>query len=134
MEIAKLKYIGDLRNEATHLGSGNIIITDAPLDNQGKGEAFSPTDLLCCSLASCMLTIMGISAKNHGFTIDGTTVTVSKVMFSDPRRVGEISIEFTMPPKDYSEKEKVIMEKAAKTCPVALSLNSEIKQLTTFNF
>ncbi|HAL65647.1 MAG TPA: osmotically inducible protein OsmC, partial [Bacteroidales bacterium] len=80
-------YLGELRTKATHLQSGNSIITDAPLDNQGKGEAFSPTDLLAAALASCMLTIMGIAARTHGFNIDGTKAEITKIMESNPRRV-----------------------------------------------
>jgi putative redox protein len=134
MEIAEIKYLGELRTQANHLKSGNIVITDAPPDNQGRGEAFSPTDLLCASLASCMLTIMGISARNHGYDIDGATAKIYKFMLSDPRRVGEIKVEFNFPFDNYSEKTKLIIEKAAKTCPVALSLNPEIKQTIIFNY
>ncbi|MCD4730516.1 MAG: OsmC family protein, partial [Bacteroidales bacterium] len=96
-ESVKTTYISELRTEATHVQSGNKLISDTPLDNKGKGEAFSPTDLLATSLGSCMLTVMGIAAREHGFNIDGTRVKIWKIMESDPRRVGEIKIELTFP-------------------------------------
>lgn len=133
-ETIKTKYIGELRTEATHVQSKNKLITDAPLDNKGKGEAFSPTDLLATSLGSCMLTIMGISAREHGFNIDGTKVNIWKIMESNPRRVGEIKIEFTFPKNNYSEKEKKFIEKAAFTCPVNLSLHPDLKKTIIFNY
>lgn len=99
-------YTGELRTQATHLVSQNTIITDAPLDNNGKGEAFSPTDLLAASLGSCMLTIMGIAAKAHEFSIDGTKISITKIMAVNPRRVGEIIVDFTFPDNNYNDKEK----------------------------
>ena len=131
METIRTKYIGNLRTEATHVNSGQQIITDAPVDNQGLGEAFSPTDLMCSSLASCMLTIMGISARTHGFSIEGTTVTITKHMGSNPRRVIAIDVELKLP-SDYSEKERKLIETSARTCPVALSIHPEIAQNLTF--
>ena len=128
----KTVYSGDLRTEATHVRSGKQIITDAPPDNQGKGEAFSPTDLLAASLGSCMLTLMGIAARNHKFDIDGTTIEVTKIMAADPRRVIEIKVEFSLPDKNYSESHLRLLRHAAVTCPVALSLNPEIKQQVIF--
>ena len=110
-ESVKTTYISELRTEATHVQSGNKLISDTPLDNKGKGEAFSPTDLLATSLGSCMLTVMGIAAREHGFNIDGTRVKIWKIMESDPRRVGEIKIELTFPKKNYSEKEKNLLKK-----------------------
>jgi uncharacterized OsmC-like protein len=127
-------YEGNLRTRARHQASGNELITDAPLDNQGKGEAFSPTDLLSASLGSCMLTIMGIAARTHDFSIEGTAVDITKVMANNPRRVAEVVVEFTMPVQAYSEKEKSILEKAALTCPVALSLHPDLKQTVIFNW
>jgi uncharacterized OsmC-like protein len=127
-------YVGELRTEATHVYSGNKLITDAPLDNQGKAESFSPTDLLATSLGSCMLTIMGISAREHGFNIDGTKVKIWKMMESNPRRVGEIKIELSFPKNNYSEKEKKFIEKAAFTCPVNLSLHPDLKKTIIFNY
>lgn len=127
-------YTGELRTQATHLASQNTIITDAPIDNNGKGEAFSPTDLLAASLGSCMLTIMGISANAHGFSIDGTKISITKIMAANPRRVGEIIVDFTFPMNNYSDKEKILIEKAAATCPVALSLHPDLKQTINFNW
>ena len=127
-------YTGGLRTQATHLQSQKSIITDAPVDNNGKGEAFSPTDLLAASLGSCMLTIIGIAANNHGFSIDNTKVAITKIMESNPRRVGEVIVEFTMPANNYSEKERTIIERAAATCPVALSLHPDLKQTVRFNW
>ncbi|NNE13716.1 MAG: OsmC family protein [Saprospiraceae bacterium] len=126
--IAKVIYKGNLRTEATHLKSGNVIITDAPTDNQGKGEAFSPTDLASTSLASCILTIMGIAAQNHDIDITGSQAEVIKVMASNPRRIAEINIKLIMPARDYSQKNKKILEAAAHHCPVGLSLHPETKE------
>ena len=110
--ISKVVYKGDLRTEATHLRSGQIIITDAPVDNQGKGEAFSPTDLVATALASCMLTIMGIVAKRDGIKMEGTTAEVEKIMASDPRRIREIrlKINFGFP---IADKDQAKLERAA---------------------
>ena len=127
-------YLGELRTEATHVFSGNKTITDAPLDNKGKAESFSPTDLLSASLGSCMITIMGIAAREHGIDIDGTTCSITKIMASEPRRVSEIEIVLNFPKGDYTEKEKTILERAALTCPVAKSLHPDLHQNVTFNF
>lgn len=134
MPTIETYYSGDLRTTAKHLGSGAEIITDAPLDNQGKGEAFSPTDLLAASLGSCMLTVMGIAARNHEFNIDGTKIEITKMMVNNPRKVAEIKVEFFMPELIYSTVQKQILEKAAHTCPVALSLDSELKQTILFHW
>jgi putative redox protein len=134
VKTSKIVYLGNLRTEAVHLKSGNKIITDAPPDNNGKGEAFSPTDLLATSLGSCMLTIMGIMAERHAINIEGTSIEITKIMEANPRRVGEIIVEFTMPKNNYSEKEKTLLENAAHTCPVAKSLSSELKQTVIFNY
>lgn len=134
MATIETVYEGNLRTRAKHLGSGSEIITDAPIDNQGKGEAFSPTDLLSASLGSCMLTIMGIAANTHGINMDQTRIRITKIMASNPRRVAEVQIEFDMPAKDYSDKEKTILEHAARTCPVALSLHPDLVQSITFNW
>jgi uncharacterized OsmC-like protein len=127
-------YLGELRTEAKHVLSGDKVITDAPLDNQGKGEAFSPTDLMSASLGSCMFTIMGIAAREHGFDIDGTSCSITKIMAADPRRVSEIQISFDFPAIQYSDKQKLILEKAAKNCPVAKSLHPDLIQNVNFNF
>jgi len=134
METAHIKYLGDLRTEAIHLQSGNKIITDAPVDNQGKGEAFSPTDMVATALGTCMLTIMGISANTHNFDLVGTEVKITKVMHNDPRRIGEIKIDFYFPSNNYSDKEIRMIKHAAKTCPVAHSLHPDLKQSISFNF
>lgn len=134
METICTKYTGNLRTIATHVQSGNELITDAPLDNQGRGEAFSPTDLLATALGSCMMTIMGIAARTHGFNLDGTSFKTTKIMASNPRRVGEVIIEFTFPGNHFSEKEKKLIEHASKTCPVALSLHPDVKQTIILNF
>ena len=97
MKTSKITYLGNLRTEAVHLRSGQRLITDAPVDNNGKGEAFSPTDLLATSLGNCMLTVMGIVAGRHGIDIDGASIEITKIMEANPRRVGEIIVEFTMP-------------------------------------
>lgn len=127
-------YTGNLRTECTHIASGEKIITDAPTDNQGLGLYFSPTDMAATSLASCMLTIIGISARTHGFSIDGTKSSVSKTMYSNPRRIGEIHIHFQFPDISYSEKEKLIIKKSAETCPVFLSLHPDIVKKIQFDF
>jgi putative redox protein len=127
-------YLGELRTEAKHVLSGDKVITDAPLDNQGKGEAFSPTDLMSASLGSCMITIMGIAAREHGFNIDGTNCSITKIMAADPRRVSEIQISFNFPAIQYSDKQKLILEKAAINCPVAKSLHPDLIQKVSFNF
>lgn len=132
--IAKVKYTGNLRTEAVHLKSGNTIITDAPLDNQGKGEAFSPTDLTATSLASCIFTIMGIAARSHDIEMEGATADVVKVMASDPRRIARIEVEITMPDKAYSSREKKILEAAARHCPVALSLHPDTEERITIHW
>ena len=134
MKTSKITYLGNLRTEAVHLQSGIRIITDAPTDNNGKGEAFSPTDLMSTSLGCCMLTIMGIVAQRHEINMEGTTIDITKIMESNPRRVGEIIIEFHMPKNNYSDKEKQLLENAAHTCPVAQSLKAELKQTIIFNY
>jgi uncharacterized OsmC-like protein len=132
MTTSKITYQGELRTVSVHLASGDKIVTDAPIDNQGKGEAFSPTDLLATSLGNCMLTIVGIAARNHGFSIDGATAQITKVMAQEPRRVSEIHVELQFPKFNYSEKQREIIERSAKTCPVSYSLHPDIKQKLTF--
>ena len=129
--ISKVKYKGELRTEAEHLRSGKTIITDAPIDNQGKGDAFSPTDLVATALASCMMTIMGIVAERDGIKLEGTVAEVEKIMAKNPRRIGEIKIKIKFSQKlNRDEREK--LERAAKTCPVSGSLNENLKE--TFEF
>jgi uncharacterized OsmC-like protein len=129
-----VKYLGELRTEATHLFSGTKIITDAPLDNQGKAEAFSPTDLCATSLASCAMTIMGISARNHELDMTGATAEITKIMAADPRRIAKVIIKFIMPANGYTDTQKVILEKAARTCPVSFSLAEGVEQEMTFEW
>jgi uncharacterized OsmC-like protein len=134
METIKTVYLGELRTEATHLQSNDTIYTDAPMDNHGKGKAFSPTDLFTASFGSCMLTIMGIAAQAHGFNIDGATAKITKIMRTNPRRIVEIIAELTFPENNYSAKEKKIIELCAKECPVANSLHPDLKQTVIFNY
>lgn len=134
MATSKVIYKGQLRTELTHLASGNKVITDAPLDNHGKGEAFSPTDIVATALASCMFTIIGIKAKDSEFNVDGATATVTKIMSASPRKISEIVIDFDFSSGNYTEKEKKLIENSARTCPVALSLHDDIKQTLSFLF
>ena len=128
------QYIGGLRTKAVHLKSGNELVTDAPLDNKGRGEAFSPTDLLAASLGSCMITIAGMAAQEHGFSIDGTTIDITKLMASDPRRVAEVIVELHFPKNNFTEKQKKIIQVACLNCPVAKSLHPDLKQTVIFTF
>lgn len=134
MATSEIKYLGDLRTESTHLASGEKITTDAPVDNKGRGEAFSPTDLLATSLGNCMLTLIGIAANEHDFNIDGTTCTITKIMAPAPRRVAEIKAVLAFPANSYTEKQKKIIERAALTCPVYLSLHPDLKKDVIFSF
>lgn len=131
---SQIEYIGGLRTKARHILSGNELITDAPPDNKGRGEAFSPTDLLATSLGACAVTIMGIAAREHGFNIDETTIEVTKIMASNPRRVSEIEVVFNFPPNNYSDKEKKIIQLSANTCPVFQSLHPDLKKTYIFNY
>jgi|SRR5439155_21136857 len=132
---SEIIYKGTLRTEAKHLQSNTIIETDAPTDNQGKGERFSPTDLMATSLGSCMLTIMGIKARDMNISLDGTTVKIHKKMKAEPRRVGGIDVEFNFPAHlGLDEKEKTILERAALTCPVAKSIHPEIEVNVDFGW
>tara|TARA_B100000929_G_scaffold280270_1_gene258113 strand:- start:212 stop:619 length:408 start_codon:yes stop_codon:yes gene_type:complete len=130
---SRVVYQGSLRTECEHLKSGNTFITDSPTDNNGKGEAFSPTDTVATALASCMLTIIGIKAENSDFSIENTVAEVTKTMASEPRRISKIEINFTFP-EVYSDKQKKIIEHAAKTCPVWYSLHPDIEKIITFNY
>ena len=132
METLRTKYLGALRTEVKHLASGTIMVTDAPVDNHGKGEFFSPTDLMAASYGCCALTIMGIAAQKHGFNIDGTEVKTKKIMGSNPRRIEELVVEFTFPHNRYSDKERRIIELSSKECPVANSLAPALKIISSF--
>ncbi len=130
---SKVVYEGALRTVATHMKSGTAIETDAPTDNNGKGERFSPTDLVATALASCMCTIMGIAARTHEIDMDGTVCEVEKIMTPSPRRIGEVKVKVRFPMgKSYTDKEKKILEHAALTCPVYLSLHPECKKTVDF--
>lgn len=133
MTTSTVKYEGKLRTKALHLQSNNTIITDAPTDNHGKGEAFSPTDLLATSLASCMLTIIGIKAEAMEVDVVGTKAEVTKVMAADPRRVSEIKVDIAFN-KDFDDRTRKVLEAAALTCPVAKSIHPEIKQIINFGY
>lgn len=130
---SKVIYKGELRTESTHIGSGEKIITDAPLDNNGKGQAFSPTDMVANSLATCMLTIMGIKARDMQIDLEGTSAEVTKIMVSEPRRISEIRVVFTIKTK-VDQKTKTILERAAMTCPVYYSLHPDIKKEVEFKY
>ncbi|MDR1720201.1 MAG: OsmC family protein [Dysgonamonadaceae bacterium] len=134
METTKAVYLGNLRTEAVHLQSGAKITTDAPVDNQGKGEAFSPTDLFAVSYGCCALTIMGIAAQTHGFNIDGAEVKTTKVMASNPRHIAELIVEFIVPDNHFTEKERKIIEKASIDCPVANTVASVVKITKTISY
>ena len=128
------QYQGSLRTQSSHLSSGNTIITDAPLDNNGKGEAFSPTDLVCASLSSCMMTLMGILAEREGIDLRGLCSDVTKIMDSNPRKIAEIQIVFTHPNLQATEVQRKKLINTALTCPVALSLSDSVKQNIAFNW
>lgn len=132
MATAKIQYQGNLRTEAIHLKSSSVLITDAPTDNNGKGEAFSPTDLVATALSSCMITIMGIKARDKGIDITGIKSEMTKVMASNPRRISEIIVALHMPKVDISDRDKSLLESVAKACPVAQSIHPEIKQTISF--
>lgn len=132
MHSIEAEYVGELRCTAHHIASGNSIITDAPLDNQGKGEAFSPTDLLCTSLATCMMTIMGIAARERNISMEESSVRIIKVMAANPRRVHEIQLQFVLISDEIGDRELEILKQAAHTCPVALSIHPDIHVITQF--
>lgn len=131
--LAKVIYKGGLRTEATHMRSGTVIETDAPVDNQGRGERFSPTDLVSVALATCIVTTIGIASDTRDIDITGTECEVEKIMESNPRKIGEIRIKLTFPKdKQYTDREKQLLENVANTCPVARSLHPDLKQTLTF--
>lgn len=129
----KVHYIGNLRTESTHVKSGKTVLSDAPTDNNGKGETFSPTDLMSNALAQCTLTIMGIKANERGWNIDGSTAELVKVMGSNPRRVSEIKIKFMMK-GSFDKKTKTILENAGRACPVSKSLHPDLIQDLQFEW
>lgn len=132
---SKVVYTGQLRTVATHLRSGSTIETDAPVDNHGKGERFSPTDLVATALASCMVTTMGIACEVHGINIDGVECEVEKIMAADPRRISEVKVNMSFPKSGpYTDKEKKIIETAARNCPVVVSLHPDCLKTLTINW
>lgn len=133
-QMAEVEYKGNLRTQAKHLKSGNTIVTDAPVDNNGKGEAFSPTDLVSAALSSCMMTIMGMVAEREEVDLKGLRSEVVKIMTSNPRRISEIQITFYHPGLQATDVQKQKLKNAALTCPVALSLSDLVKQTIVFSF
>ena len=131
MSEANIVYQNNLRTEAEHIASGEKIVTDAPVDNNGKGEAFSPTDLVAAALGSCMITIMAISANKYDIDVTGTNASVKKIMGSDPRRISEISIDINMN-KNIEEKDRKRLERAALACPVHKSLHPDLEKKIRF--
>ena len=134
MATVHTTYLGDLRTENIHLQSGTKIITDAPCDNRGKGQSFSPTDLLATSLGNCIMTIMGIKAMDNGIDLVGTTMDITKIMGENPRRVAEVVIEFNFPDKGYTDAQKQLIESVAGSSPVPLSVHPDLKQTIVFNW
>lgn len=130
---SKVTYKGNLRTVSQHIKSGNEFITDAPTDNNGKGEAFSPTDTVATGLASCMLTVMGIKAEQLGVNMEGATAEVTKTMASNPRRISKIEVKFQLP-FVAEDKTKKILENTANTCPVHYSLHPDIEKIVEFHW
>lgn len=133
MSTSKVTYLGNLRTECEHLKSGSSFITDAPTDNNGKGEAFSPTDTVATGLANCMLTVMGIKARNLDVQLDGSTALVTKTMASNPRRISQIDVTLELP-ANVSSKNQKILENTANTCPVHHSLHPDIVKNIVFDW
>lgn len=129
---ATVKYIGNLECELTHIKSGTKIKTDAPVDNNGKGSAFSPSDLVATATAACMMTIMGIAAQRNKWNLEGTDIDVVKIMSAEPRKISELQIKIKFPQNDFDDRAKKILERVAMNCPVILSLHPDIKK--TFEF
>lgn len=133
MSTSKVTYLGNLRTENEHLKSGSTFITDAPTDNNGKGEAFSPTDTVATGLANCMITVMGIKARDMEVNMDGTTAMVTKTMAADPRRISKIEVILNFP-AGIDEKSRKILENTGRTCPVMQSLHPNIEKEIVFNW
>ena len=136
MATSKVIYLNELRTNAIHLASKNTIVTDAPLDNQGKGQAFSPTDLAATSLAACMITVLGIHADKNGINMLGTNADVTKIMSTEgPRRIVGIDVDLEIKTTELmDEKQRIILERVARTCPVSLSLHPDVKQNIKIRF
>ena len=133
MNTFEIKYKGDLRTTAIHIDSGSEISTDAPKDNHGLGETFSPTDMVCTALASCILTIMAIAVEKDNVDIKGTTAVVKKTMGIKPRRISKIDIDLTFP-REYDQKTKTILERAAYNCPVHHTLSETVEKNISFTY
>ena len=133
MNTYEITYSGNLRTSALHLDSSEMIHTDAPKDNEGLGESFSPTDLLCTALGSCILTIMAIAARKKGIELKGTTASVKKTMRSNPRMIDQIDVVIHFD-SDFDEKTKIILERAAHQCPVHRSISSKVKKNIVFSY
>ena len=133
MATSSITYVGELRTICIHLQSGTQILTDAPTDNHGKGEVFSPTDLVATALGSCMVSIMAIKSKDVEVDLKDSTVSITKIMQAEPRKIAKIIVELNMS-IDTSEKNKAILERSAMTCPVLLSLHPDIEKEVTFNW
>lgn len=133
MSTSKVTYLGNLRTENEHLKSGNKFITDAPTDNNGKGEAFSPTDTVATGLANCMITVMGIKARDMNVNLEGTTALVTKTMAADPRRISKIEVVLNFP-AGIDDKSRKILENTGRTCPVLYSLHPDIEKIIVFNW
>ncbi len=131
---ASIIYKGDLRCECTHLQSGTVMETDAPTDNRGKGERFSPTDTVCVALGTCIITTIGIRAIDMGIELKGTTLNVTKHMLSDPRRIGKIEIVLNIPKIEIGEKDKKVLELIGDNCPVMKSLHPDLIVSTQYNW
>ncbi|MCX6314453.1 MAG: OsmC family protein [Sphingobacteriales bacterium] len=132
---ASIVYQGQLRCSCTHTQSGTVIETDAPSDNKGKGERFSPTDTVCVALATCIITTMGIKSADMNIDLAGTTISVTKHMVSDPRRIGKIEVSLQFPATlQLDEKDRLILERTGDTCPVARSLHPDIQQVISYNW
>jgi putative redox protein len=136
MNTSKIIYLGDLRTNAIHLTSNNTIVTDAPIDNHGKGEAFSPTDLMATSLGACLLTVVGIHAQLNNIDMSGSEVQIQKIMSNNsPRRIVKINVDITFKTaQPLDDKQRNTFERIAKTCPVAMSLHPDIEQNISLNF
>ena len=133
MSQSNIVYKDNLRTKAVHLSSGEAIITDAPVDNKGKGEAFSPTDLVAAALGSCMITIMGIAAQKHNINISGTSASVKKIMGSNPRKIDEVVIDIKMN-NHLNENDRKRLERAALSCPVHKSLHPDLIKTISFSY
>jgi putative redox protein len=131
---ATIVYKGDLRCECTHLQSGTVIETDAPTDNRGKGERFSPTDTLCVALATCMITTMGIRASDMQIDLSGTRIDLTKHMLSDPRRIGKIEVTLHLPSLSIDDKDRMVLQKIGDNCPVMKSLHPDLTVITEYNW